>query len=177
MNSRLILVLLGSSKSSLLSYFHLFAVFWASLSGSPPGSLSDGDLPCQGDCMLELAVGTLRILDWCCKRCIIQVSSAWRVRQKALRAREVSWRETSVRQGLGLPGSDIIDLNIGLSCRSTANICACNVYIEYWGQFVARMERTNLGATTLWSELRKPTEPFPASQKPFLGNSLQGFPT
>ena len=35
----------------------------------------------------------------------------------------------------------------------------------------------NLGATTLWSELKRPTELFPASQKPLLGNSPQGFPT
>ena len=35
----------------------------------------------------------------------------------------------------------------------------------------------NLGATTLWSELKRPTELFPASQKPLFGNSPQGFPT
>ena len=27
--------------------------------------------------------------------------------------------------------SDIDDLSIGLWCRNRANICACNVYIEY----------------------------------------------
>ena len=52
------------------------------------------------------------------------------MRQEALRAREVSRGETSVRQGLGLPGSDIDDLNTGLGFRNTANICVSNVYIE-----------------------------------------------
>merc|ERR1719204_342020 len=38
------------------------------------------------------------------------------------------------------------------------------------------MERMSLDATTPWLELRTPTEPFPACQKPFLGNSPQGAP-
>ena len=69
--------------------------------------------------------------------------------------------------------SDIGDRNLGWWCRNTANICACNVNVEYWCKSLARMERMNLGATTPWSELKTPTKLFPASQ----GNSPQGFQT